>query len=126
MNNEEAQANQQQQQREDHDQLQSERKARGEVLNAHLEAGREQARSDNARAREGSPSVPARLEDTSDDDYEAKRKARKEDDQAIMKAEARSRYEGSDDAFEQDWPDIRENLVMENLEKDLASIRRGL
>src|SRR6478672_279041 len=96
MNNEEAQGNQQQQQREDHDQLRSERKARGEVLNAHLEAGREQARSDNARAREGSPSGPAHLEDTSDDAYEAERKARKEGDQATMKAEARSQYEGSD------------------------------
>jgi hypothetical protein len=126
VNSKETQDNQQQQQREYHDLLRSERKARGELLNAHLEAGREQARSDNARARERTLSVPPSLEDTSDDDYEAERKTRKEAVRASMKAEARGQYEGSDDAFERDWPDIREKLIMETLEKDLKEIRRGL
>jgi len=116
----------QQIQRDDQDLLQSERKARGEVRNAHLEAGREQARSDNSRARESTPSEPPPIEDASDDEYEAKRKAQKEADRATMKAEARSQYEGSDEAFEHEWPDIRERLVMENLEKDLRNSRRGL
>lgn len=130
MSTEESQDNQQEQQRIDHDQLRSDRKARGELRNAHLEAGREQARSDNARARERVLIVPPSPEEISDSEYEAEYeagyKARKVADEASMKAEARRRYEGSDDAFEHDWPDIREKLVMEKLEKDLRNIHRGL
>jgi hypothetical protein len=51
---------------------------------------------------------------------------KREVDQAKMKAEARSQYVGSDDAFEQDWPEIRERIVMENLEKELKKIPTGL
>jgi hypothetical protein len=122
----EQQRQQQQQQQEDHDQLRSERKARGELRNTHLEAGREQARSYHAQAGELNPAETSPMEDTSADDYEAEHNTRKEADQAKMKAEARSRYEGSDDAFEQDWPEIREHLVMENLEKELKYVRTGL
>jgi hypothetical protein len=115
-----------QQQQEDHGQLRSERKARGELRNTHLEAGREQARSDHARAGERKPAETSPTQDTSADDYEAQRNTRKEADQAKMKAEARSRFEGSDDAFEQDWPEIREHLVMENLQNELKNVRTGL
>lgn len=114
-----------QQQQEDHGQLRSERQARGELRDTHLEAGRAQARSDQARAGERKP-PEAPLGDINADDYEAERNTRKEADQVKMKAEARSRYEGSDDAFEQEWPEIREYLVMENLKDELKNIRTGL
>ncbi len=114
-----------QQQQEDHGQLRSEREARGEVRDTHLEAGREQARRDNARAGEHNP-AEAPVEDTGADDHEAQRNTGKDTDQAKMKAKARSRYEGSDDAFEQDWPEIREFLVMENLKNELKDVRTGL
>lgn len=126
MNNQETQDKQQQQRRDDQDLLQRERKARGEVRDSHLDAGRERARSDNALARESTPAEPPTGEDTSEDDYEAQRKERKAADRATMKAEARSRYDGSDEEFENDWPDIRERLVAEGLENDLKQIHRGL
>jgi hypothetical protein len=115
-----------QQLQENHGQLRSERKARGELRNTHLEAGREQARSDHARTGERNPAETSPVEDTSADDYEAEHNTRKEADRAKMKAQARSRYEGSDDAFERDWPEIREHMVMENLENELKHVRTGL
>jgi len=122
----EQQRQQLQQQQEDHDQLRSERQARGELRDTHLEAGREQARSDHARAGERNPDETSPVQDTGTNSYEDERSARKDADQAKMKAEARSRYDGSDDAFELDWPEIREHLVMENLKDELKNVRTGL
>lgn len=68
MNNEQAQD--QEQQEQDHAQLRTERRARGEVRNAHLEAGREQARRDNALARERNATGPAHMEDEDGTHYE--------------------------------------------------------
>lgn len=120
------QERQQQQQREDHEQLRNERKARGELRNVHLELGREQARSDSARSLEAALPVPPAGENASDEEYEAERKAGREADYGAMTAEARSQYEGGDNAFEQDWPDIREKPVIGSLEKGLRIIRGGL
>jgi hypothetical protein len=121
----EQQLQQHQQQQEDHGQLRSERQARGELRDTHLEAGRAQARSDHARAGERNQ-AEAPVEDISADAYEAEHNTRKEADRAKMKAKARSLYDGSDDAFEQDWPEIREHLVMENLKDELKNVRTGL
>jgi len=74
VNNEQAQdKRQQEQQEQDHAQLRHERKARGEVRDAHLEAGREQARQDNALARERNAAGPAPMEDGTDIDQEGRR-----------------------------------------------------
>jgi hypothetical protein len=77
----EYQRQQRQQQQEDNSLLSSERKARGELRNSHLEAGREQARSDQARAKERNTGEPHSVEDTgdgdTDGDYETKRSAQK-------------------------------------------------
>jgi hypothetical protein len=62
---------------EEHDQLRSERKARGAVRNAHLEAGREQAQRDNTLARKRNASVPPPIEDKSDIGQEAEPEVRK-------------------------------------------------
>lgn len=71
MNNEQAQNQEQQEQQEqDHAQLRRERSERGEVRNAHLEAGREQARRDNALSRERNATGPAPMEDEDDIDHE--------------------------------------------------------
>jgi hypothetical protein len=125
---EDSQDSQQAKQKEEQERLVSERQARGELRQAHLEAGREQARTDNALARGSDAATPE--EDTedraSDDEYEANSRANKDAGRAALKAEARSRYEGSDEDFELDWPAIRERLVTERLEKDRKQMRRRL
>jgi hypothetical protein len=62
----------------------------------------------------------------SDDEFEEKLRLRKQTDRAAMKAEARSRYEGTDEDFEREWPDIREQLITEATERDLKHMRRRL
>jgi hypothetical protein len=119
---------QQAKQKEEQKHLVSERQARGELRQAHLEAGREQARTDNARARGSGAATPEQdtEEQASDAEYEAKLGANKDANRAALKAEARSRYEGSDEDLELDWPAISERLITERLETDRKQMRRRL
>ena len=112
--------------REDHDLLREERKARGETRDAYLEAGRDQARKDNAQVRERAEAASQPISGGVDAEYEAEQQARREAGEATLRAEARSRYAGTDESFEQDWPTIREQLINEDLQKDLEHMRRRL
>lgn len=74
MDNEQAQGKEQggqhEQQKEAQALLRSDRKARGDVRDAHLEAGCEQARQDNTRARSRNATETRPTEDKSDPDQE--------------------------------------------------------
>jgi hypothetical protein len=105
--------------------LHTERKARGELRNTHLEAGREQAQRDNIEAKKRNAAEPQSTRQNSNAD-EAEQPTRWGADEAAMKAQARSRYKGSDDSFEQDWPSILEQLVNDDMYKSVAHIRRRL
>jgi hypothetical protein len=128
--NQESRDSQQAKRSEDQELLRRERQVRGDMRNAHLEAGRERARSDSALVKASDASAPVPEEATpdqmSDDEHEATLRARKEAGRAAMKAEARSRYDGSGEDFERDWPDIREQLITQTMEEDLKQNRRGL
>ena|ERR1044072_7716536 len=112
--------------REDQDMLRSERKTRGDIRDAYLDAGREQARKNNAQAGGQVEAGPESSSSDSDADYEAEQQARKAVDEETMKTEARSHYDGTDESFEQDWPAIREQLINEDLQQDLERMRRRL
>jgi hypothetical protein len=109
----------------DDDLLRTDRKTRSELRNTHLEAGREQAQRDNARAKKRNAAGPQSTRQNSNAD-EAEQPTRWGADEAAMKAQARSRYKGSDDSFEQDWPSIHEQLVNDDMYKSVAHIRRRL
>ncbi|MEA2574248.1 MAG: hypothetical protein QOH93_1546 [Chloroflexia bacterium] len=102
--------------REGQESVQRDRKERGETRDAHLDAAREQARQANAEARERSQAG-----DEADDQAVSERLDANE---ATMKAKARANYEGTDDAFEEDWPAIRERLASEDMQKSVERIRR--
>jgi hypothetical protein len=67
---EKEQREQQEQQQENHEQLRSERDVRGEVRDSHLEAGRAQARRDNASAGESNTADSQPAVDTVAEDSE--------------------------------------------------------
>lgn len=108
------------QQRDDIETVQRDRKERGETRDAHLEVAREQARKANAQARERNVAEG----DEADADGEAQGNARGGSDEATMKAQARARYDGTDEDFEQEWPSIREHLASEDMQKGMERIRR--
>ena len=108
------------QSRESNDTLQRDRKERGETRDAHLDAAREQAQKANAQARERRRGGHESAED------HAEHEAKKGTDDAAMKAQARARYDGTDEAFEQDWPAMRERLANEDMQKGMERIRRRL
>jgi hypothetical protein len=109
----------------DEDLLYKERKARGELRNTHLDAGREQAQKDNIEAKKRNAAEPQSTRQNSNVD-EAEQPTRWGADEATLKAQARSRYKGSDDSFEQDWPSILEQLVNDDMYKSVEHIRRRL
>ena len=108
--------------RETNDLLQRDRKERGETRDAHLDAAREQAQKANAQARERNQA--GATEDATGD--EAQFSTGKLTNGDVAKAQARAQYEGSDEAFEQDWPSIRERLANEDMQKGVERIRRRL
>jgi hypothetical protein len=108
------------------DTVQRDRKERGEVRDAHLDAAREQAQKANAQARERNQARSKSSEDWTDAGGHARRTAKKGTDDAALKAQARARYEGTDEAFEQDWPAMRERLLNEDMQKGVERIRRRL
>ena len=112
------------QQRDQHDELRRERDARGETRDAHLEAGRARAR--NQASPPGDPSTPSAHSDEDSVDAEQIAILRAgRDAEAAMKAAARSRYDGTDEAFEREWPTIRKKLRTAGMDKTLEDNRRG-
>ncbi|MDQ3931065.1 MAG: hypothetical protein M3328_18210 [Chloroflexota bacterium] len=111
---------------EDRDSVRRDREDRGVVRDAHLQAAREHAQRANAEARERSAVEPRPEEDEAVVRDEAQDDAVENNNEAAMKAQARARYEGSDDSFEQEWPAIRERLVEEDLRKGVERLRRRL
>jgi hypothetical protein len=69
--------------RQDPDLLQRERKARGELRDAYLEAARELARRENAQARERSLVESRLMKDGIDADHEAGHQDRQEADGSV-------------------------------------------
>lgn len=126
------QSNSEQEPQADSGSLSEERKVRGEVRNAYLDAGRAQAESANAEARarsETGPQPVAESEsspDNGDTEYAAEHEARQNAREEALKVEARSRYEGSDESFEQEWPGILEQLLRDDMQRSQESIRRRL
>jgi hypothetical protein len=114
------------QRREDHNELRKERKARGDVRDAYLEAGRRQAHKENNEARERTQAEPQSDADRIDAEQEAERKATRAADEITMKGEARSRYEGTDEAFEREWPAMRQQMLDEGERENLERVRRRL
>lgn len=109
--------------------LQQDRKARSEQREAHLEAGRQRALSEQRERSQGQPvqsDAQAGGEDALLDAQEEAGSARIAADEAAMKAEARSLYEGTDESFERDWPGIRDQLSAERRRTDSARMRRRL
>jgi hypothetical protein len=111
---------------ETQDTVQRDRKERGEVRDAHLDAAREQAQKANAQARERNQARSKSSDDHADAAGHARRRTKKSNDEAAVKAQARARYEGTDEAFEEDWPTIRERLMNEDMQKGVERIRRRL
>ncbi|MDQ3705450.1 MAG: hypothetical protein M3437_09565 [Chloroflexota bacterium] len=107
--------------RDDIETVQRDRRERGETRDAHLELAREQARKANAEAR-GRNEAEGGDEARSND--EAQSTTRIGTDEATMKAQARARYDGTDEDFEQGWPAIREQLASEDMQKGMERIRR--
>ncbi|MDQ5824381.1 MAG: hypothetical protein M3441_09260 [Chloroflexota bacterium] len=107
--------------RDDIETVQRDRRERGETRDAHLEVAREQARKANAAAR-------GRNEAEGGDETEAggdsEGTTRIGTDEATIKAQARARYDGTDEDFEQEWPAIREQLASEDMQKGMERIRR--
>jgi hypothetical protein len=108
--------------REGVESVQRDRKERGEVRDAHLDAAREHAQRANARARERNQTDDDRAEAND----QAQRNARRGTDEASLKAQARVGYEGTDEDFEREWPAIRERLASEEMQKGVERIRRRL
>ena len=96
------------QQRERNEELARDRKARGEIRDAHLEGGRTQAREDVAQTQP-----------------EANFEERKAAAEELLKAEVRGSYSGTDEEFERDWPAIREQMITEYIQKQADDSRRG-
>lgn len=107
--------------RDDIETVQRDRKERGETRDAHLEVAREHARKANAKAR-GRNKAEDGDEAGADDD--AQSTTRRGTDEATMKAQARARFDGTDEDFEQEWPSIREQLASEDMQKGMERIRR--
>ena len=112
--------------REGVESVQRDRKERGEVRDAHLDAAREHAQRANARARERNQKEPQSEADRAEANDRAQRNARKGTDEATLKAQARVGYEGTDEDFEREWPSIRERLANEEMQKGVQRIRRRL
>ncbi len=104
--------------------VQRDRKERGETRDAHLEAAREQARKANAEARERNQTGPLSKDDEAVAGEAAQSNIRGGTDEATLKAQARARYDGTDEAFEQEWPSLRERLASEDMQKGVERIRR--
>ena len=102
--------------RDEIESVQRNRKERGDTRDAHLDAAREQARRSNAEARERSQ--PGLQAESAGTDLEGGT------DEAVLKAQARGRYEGTDEEFEREWPSIRERLASEDTQKGVERIRR--
>lgn len=109
--------------------LSEERKTRGETRNAHLAAGRAQAQLDNAEARARSETEPQQAEGHEGgygSEVHPESEVRQQAYEAALKTEARSRYTGSDESFEQEWPALLEQLRREDMQRSQDSIRRRL
>lgn len=111
---------------DDQETVQRDRKERGEVRDAHLDAAREQAQKANAEARERSQTGPLSIPDEAETGGQARRAAQRGTDEAAMKAQVRARYEGTDESFEEEWPAMRERLLNEDMQKGVERIRRRL
>lgn len=107
--------------RDDIETVQRDRRERGETRDAHLEVAREQARKANAEAR-GRNKADGGDEAEAGDDAQSTPSIGT--DEATMKAQARARYDGTDEDFEQDWPSLREQLASEDMQKGMERIRR--
>ena len=114
------------QQRERHDEFARERVTRGETRDAHLEGGRTQARHEAAQAQEQATAQPQYGENGETAQPEATLEERKAAAEAVVRAEARELYGGTDEEFERDWPAMREQLITEAMQKQRGgSPRRG-
>ncbi|HYP20283.1 MAG TPA: hypothetical protein VEY08_09430 [Chloroflexia bacterium] len=111
---------------DDQETVQRDRKERGEVRDAHLDAAREQAQRANAEARERNQTGPLASPDEAGTDHQAQRTAQRGTDEAAMKAQVRARYDGTDESFEEEWPTMRERLLNEDMQKGVERIRRRL
>ncbi len=96
---------------------------RGASRDAHLAAGRELARTESERSRQENEEAPLSADANSEAGVDAQPRGGLSE--ADIKAAARSRYEGTDEEFEQVWAAEGAKLVRD-IQQGIERLRRRL